>query len=97
MLRMCSGEPLPSSGRSIIVQCGTNKISTDSPSDIADCILDEGTIFWRKSNTVNIIMCGLIPRDECWLVNRLLINKVNGILKYDYHKTGFVFIVQDHE
>ena len=43
---------------------------------------------------MNIITRGLIPRDECWLVHRLLINKV--ILKYEYHKNGFVFIVQDH-
>ena len=41
-------------------------------------------------------MCGLIPRDECWSVNRLLINKVNDILKYECHKNGFAFIVQDH-
>ena len=48
---------------------------------------------------MNIIICGLIPREwyyECCLVNRLLINKVNDILKYDCHKNGFVFIVQDH-
>ena len=83
--------------RNIVVQCGTNNISTDSPRDIADCIVDVGIIFWRKSNTLNIIICGLIPRDECWSVNRLLINKVNDILKYECHKNGFVFIVQDHE
>ena len=88
--------PLPSSVRNIVVQCGTNNISTDSPRDIADCIVDVGTIFQRKSNTVNIITCGLIPRDECWSVNRLLINKANDILKYECHKNGFVFIVQDH-
>ena len=80
----------------IIVQCGTNNISTDSPRDIADCIVNVDTIFRRKSNTVNIIICGLIPRDECWSVNRLLINKANDILNYECHKNGFVFIVQDH-
>ena len=88
--------PLPSSVRSIVVQCGTNNISTDFPRDFADCIVDEGTIFRRKSNTVKFTICGLIPRDECWSVNRLLINKVNGILKSECHKNGFVFIVQDH-
>ena len=88
--------PLPSSVQNIVVQYRTNNISTDSPRDIADCIVDVGTIFWRKSNTVNIIICGLIPRDECWSVNKLLINKVNDILKYECHKNGFVFIVQDH-
>ena len=45
---------------------------------------------------MNIIICGLIPRDECWSVNRLLINKVNDILKYESQKNGFVFIVQDN-
>ena len=40
--------PLPLSVRNIVVQCGTNNISTDSPLDIADCIVDLGTIFWRS-------------------------------------------------
>ena len=80
------GLPPPSSVRNIMVQCGTNNISTVSPLYIADCIVDVGTIFRRKSNTVNIIICGLIPYDECCSVNRLLINKVNDILKY-----GWVF------
>ena len=60
--------PLPSSVQNKVVQCGTNNISTDSPGDIADCIVDVGTIFWRKYNTVNKIICGLMPRDECWSV-----------------------------
>ena len=84
--------PLPSSVRNIVVQCGNNNISTDSPRDIAHCIVDLGTIFRRKSNTANIIIRGLIPRDECWSINRLLINRVNDILKYECHKNGFVFI-----
>ena len=86
---------LPSFVQNIVFQCRANNISTDSPWDIADCIVDVGTIFQRKSNTVNII-CGLMPHDECWLVNRLLINKVNGILKYECHRNGFVFVVQDY-
>ena len=88
--------PLPLSVRNIVVQCRTNNILTDSPHDIADSIIHVGTIFRRKSNMVNIIICGLIPRDECSSINRLLINRVNDILKYECHKNGFVFIVQDH-
>ena len=56
----------------------------------------QALFFRRKSNTVNIIKCGLIPRDECWSINRLFISRVNDILKYECHKNGFVFIVQDH-
>ena len=88
--------PLLSSVQNMVVQCWTDNISPDSPRDIAGCIVDVGTIFRRKSNTVNIIICGLISRDECWSVNRLLRNKVNDILKYEWHKNGFVFKVQDH-
>ena len=69
---------LPSSVQIIVVQCGTNKISTDSPQ--------------RKSNTVNII-CGFMPCDECWSVNRLLINKVNDILKYESVTTMVLFLL----
>ena len=88
--------PLPLPVRNIVVQRGTNNILTDSPRDIADCMVDVGTIFRRKSNTVHIIICGLVPRDECWSVNRLLINKVNDILKYECHRNDFAFIAQDH-
>ena len=87
--------PLPSSVRNMVVQCGTNNIPTDSTRDIADCIVDVGTIFRRKSNMVNTIIWGLIPHDEWWSINRLLINRVNDVLKYECHKNGFVFIVQD--
>ena len=82
--------PLPLSVQNIVVQCEANNISTDSPRDIADCIVDVGTIFRRMSNTVNIIICGLISRDECWSINRLLINKMNDILNNECHKNGFV-------
>ena len=71
-------------------------MSTDSSRDIADCIINVGTIFRRKPNTVIIIICGLIRRDECCSVNKLLINKVNDIMKYECHKNGFIFIVQSH-
>ena len=88
--------PLPTYVQNILVQSGTNNISTDSTRDITSGIVNAGTIFWRKSNTVNIIICGLISRKECWSVNRLLTNKVNDILKHECHKNGFVFKVQDH-
>ena len=59
---------LPLSAQNIVVQCGTNNISTDSSRDTPQCIVDVDTIFRRKSSTVNIIICGLIPRDESWSV-----------------------------
>ena len=73
--------PQPSSVQKVTVQWENKNVLTESPRDIADCILDESNIFRRKSNTVNIVICGSMLRDECWSVNRLLINKVNNILK----------------
>ena len=53
---------LPLSAQNIVVQGGTNNISTDFPCDIFDCIVDVDTICQRKSSTVNIIIRALIPR-----------------------------------
>ena len=50
------------------VQCWTGNISTDFPCDTDDCIVDVSTNFRRNSNTINIIQCDLIPRDECWFL-----------------------------
>ena len=38
----------------------------------------------------------LIPRDEFWSVNRVLLNGVNEILKHQCNMNGFAFIFQDH-
>ena len=57
---------VPPSLKNVVVLCGTNNLFTDSPLDLADCI-------------VNIGSCGLILRDESWSVNRVLIKDVNRI------------------
>ena len=57
---------VPPSLKNVVVLCRTNNLFTDSPLDLADCI-------------VNIGSCGLILRDESWSVNRVLIKDVNRI------------------
>ena len=88
---------LPSSVKNVVILCGTNNTPTGTPRDIADCIISSiGSIFQKISSGINVSVCGLIPRDECWSVNRVLINEVNKILKYQCNIKGFVFIYQDH-
>ena len=41
-------------------------------------------------------MVQFLPRDDCWLFNRLLMSKLNNTLKYQCPRSGFIFIVQDH-
>ena len=71
--------PLLSSVKNVVVLCGTNNISIDTPRDIADCIISIGSVFQKKSSGIDVSVCGLIPCDEPWSVNRGLINEVNEI------------------
>ena len=88
--------PLPLSVKNVLILCGTNNISTDTPRDIADSIISTGSILQKKSSGINVSICGLIPRDEGWSVNRVLINEVNEILKHQCNINGFAFIFQDN-
>ena len=87
---------LLSSVKNVVILCGTNNISVDTPRDIADCIISIGSILQKKSSDINVSICGLIPYDEGSLVNRVLINEVNEILKHQCSIHGFAFIFQDH-
>ena len=49
---------------------------------MADCVISIGSIFSKKSNDINVSVCGFLPGDECWSVNRVAVNEVNEILKY---------------
>ena len=84
--------PLPSSVKNVVILCGTNNIPIDTPHEIADCIISIGSISQKKSSGIDVSVCGLIPRDECWSVNRVLVNEVNEILKYLCNINGFTFI-----
>ena len=88
--------PLPSFVKNVVILCGTNNISIDTPRDIADCIISIGSILLKKSSGINVIICSLILRDEGWSVNRVLVNEVNEILKHQCNINGFAFIFQNH-
>ena len=88
--------PLLSSMENIVTLCKTNNIPMYSPQHIADWIISIGSIFQKKSNSITVSVCGLILCDECWLVNRVLINEVNETLEYQCNINGFAFIFQDH-
>ena len=80
----------------MVVLCGTNNLFTDSLLDVADCIVKIGSCLSEKSSSVNIFICGLIPRDESWSVNKVLIEDVNRILKYLCSKHDFYYIEQSN-
>ena len=69
--------PIPSSLKKVFILCGTNNIFTDFPMDIVGCIVNIGCCLREKSSNMNVFICGLIPRDKSWPVNRALIKNIN--------------------
>ena len=51
--------------KNVVVLCGTNNLRLDSPKDIADGILEIARLFETNYSCVNIIICGILPRDDC--------------------------------
>ena len=80
--------PLPPSVKNVVILCGTNNIPIDTPCYIVDCIINIGSIFQKRSSSIDVY--------ESWSGNRKLVDEVNEILKYQWNLNGFTFIFQDH-
>ena len=68
--------PVSPNLKNVVVLCGTNNLKK-----IADSILEIARSFEINFSCVNVIICGILPRDDSWSVNRVSIKKVNQILK----------------
>ena len=84
--------PVISSLKNVVILCGTNNLFTDSPKDIADCILEIEQTFQSKYSSINIAIGGILPRDASWSINRKFIKEVNEILKAKFCKSFFIYI-----
>ena len=60
--------------------------------DIADGILEIARSFKTNYSCVNVIICGILPRDDSWSVNRVSIKKVNLILKLKCYESSYTFV-----
>ena len=83
--------PVFSSLKNTAVLCGTNNLLLDSPKDIADGILEIARSFKTNYSCVNVIIYGILPRDNSWSANRVSIKKVNQILKLKCHESSYTF------
>ena len=85
---------LPSSPsfQNAVILCGTNNIQRDSSEDIVDGILEIALTLRRKYNDLHIVVCGLLPGDENWSVNRIYIREINDYLSYKCDLNGMNFI-----
>ena len=48
-----------------------------------------------QSNSIDIAVGGIFPRDASWSINRVLIKKGNEILKTKYSESFFIYITYD--
>ena len=86
---------LPSLKHAIIL-CGTNNINKHCPCAIAQGLITIASIFKNQSSNSNVFICEIIPCDELFSINRLIINEVNDLLKSKCLVTNFHFINQNN-
>ena len=94
ILWRCVNLPKSPSIRNAIILCVTNNIQDDTTEDIVDGILEISLTLRSKYHLINVAICGLIPRDDSWSINRIYINEINNDLLYKCKQNGFTFIDQ---
>ena len=67
--------------KNLVKLCGTNNLFTDSLTNRANCIVNIGSCLLEKSSNTNVFISGLIPRNESWSINSVLIKDINRILE----------------
>ena len=78
-----------------VVLCRTNNLLLDSSKDIADGIFEIARSLEINYSCVNVIICGILPRDDSWSVNQVSIKKVNQILKLKCCESSYTFVSCD--
>ena len=82
--------------KNVVILYGTNNINKDSPYDIAQGLIVIGSVFNNQSSNPNIFICGLLPQDESFFINRLIINEEKDLLISKSLVKSFHFINQNN-
>ena len=73
--------PVPSHLTYVIIYYGTNNISKDSPSEIANGILCIALLFKKRNPFLKIIITGIFPRDDKFSCFCIIVPQINQLLK----------------
>ena len=84
--------PVVKSIKKAVVLCGTNNLNQDLPEDITDGIIEAASTCKPKYGSIDIFICGILPRDFNRSVTRVSIKEVNDILKTKCSQSCFSFI-----
>ena len=82
--------------KNVVVLCGMNNINKDPPHDIVQGLIAIGSSFENRFNNPKIFICGLLPHDELFCFNRVIIDKINDLLSFKCSINNFHFIDQSN-
>ena len=80
--------------KNVVILCGTNNIDKDLPHDIFQGLIAIGSSFKIRFNNPNIFICGLLSRDECFSINKVIVDEINELLRFKCSVNSFHFIDQ---
>ena len=72
---------VPSHLKYVIIHCGTNNISKDSTSEIANSFLCIASLFEKRNSCIKIIITGIFPPDDKFSRFRIIVPQINQLLK----------------
>ena len=75
-----------------VIVCGANNIQHNSVEDIVDGIVEIALSLRRVYHPIAIFVCGILPLDSNWLVNRVYIDEINNYLCCKSKLNGINFI-----
>ena len=81
--------------RNSIILSSTKYFYQDLPEDIANGLIKIASCFKQGNSAISVFICGILPRNDTSLINRLLIKETNNILKSSYSVNHVKFIDQD--
>ena len=55
-----------------------------------------GSSFKNRFNNPNIFICGLLPRNECFSINKVITDEINDLLSFKCSVNNFHFIDQSN-
>ena len=77
--------------------CSTNTLHLDALDDITDGIIEIGPTVKRLCSSDNVFICGVLPSDCYWSINRVYITDVNEFLELKCVWFSFSYIGQNND
>ena len=71
---------VPSHLKYVIIHCGTNNVSKDSPSKTANSILCNALQFKKRNACLKIVITGIFPRNDRFSRFHVIVRQVNQLL-----------------